>query len=435
MLRTRIAIASMALAASISGASVAQEIDPERPVIAPKRQQGDRTLLTFDASRGDIPWKKHDINPRSEFEAAGVFDVDNDGKLDILSGDTWYNAPDWTPFPVRKLEPMGRTYRSCFATLPVDVNVDGKMDFVSVSYFDKNVGWVENPGKKGASWTFHEIDKPGPSECAVMVDVDGDGELDILPNTVNTVAWYSPGDILGSGPAIIRGWNKHDFGTAGAGHGVGTGDVNGDGKSDLLTPKGWFENPGKPDAKTWAWHADWNLGTTGIQILAKDVDGDGFSDLVFGNGHDYGLFWMKQGRNDKGVATWTRGAIDDKLALAHTLLWADLDGDGRANELVTGTRVYAHETDPGSTDAPVIAYYTFDKSARKWNRHIISQGDPASDAPKDGGKRLAQKDFPPGTAGTGLQMTAIDIDKDGDLDLVCPGKSGLYLFENLSKSK
>ncbi len=62
---------------------------------------------------------------------------------------------------------------------------------------------------------------------------------------------------------------------------------------------------------------------------------------------------------------------------------------------------------------------------------MIFQGEPAKNAPAKGGDRLALKDFPPGTAGTGLQMTAIDIDRDGDLDLVCPGKSGLYLFENL----
>ena len=62
---------------------------------------------------------------------------------------------------------------------------------------------------------------------------------------------------------------------------------------------------------------------------------------------------------------------------------------------------------------------------------MIFQGEPAKNAPKKEEDRLALKDFPPGTAGTGLQMTAVDIDRDGDLDLVCPGKSGLYLFENL----
>src|SRR5450755_3397723 len=103
---------------------------------------------------GDEPrWKKHDINARSVFEGAGAFDVDNDGKIDIVSGDTWYNAPDWTPYPVRKVEVGGRTYRNCFSTLPVDFNGDGNMDFISVAYFGGTVGWVENPGKKGETWT------------------------------------------------------------------------------------------------------------------------------------------------------------------------------------------------------------------------------------------------------------------------------------------
>ena len=77
---------------------------------------------------------------------------------------------------------------------------------------------------------------------------------------------------------------------------------------------------------------------------------------------------------------------------------------------------------------------TYDKAAKHWDKHVIFQGEPAKDAPKEGGKRDAQVDFPAGTAGTGLEMTAIDIDRDGDVDLVCPGKSGLYLFENLTKS-
>ncbi len=392
-------------------------------------------LLVSVSRADDVRWKKHDINAKSVFEAAGVFDVDNDGKLDIVSGDTWYNAPDWKTYPVRKLEPAGRTYRNCFATLPFDVNADGKMDFVSVSYFNKDVFWVENPGKKGETWTYHEIDKPGPSEAAVAVDVDGDGVLDILPNTVNTVVWYSPVDVLESGPTKRMTFLKHNFGNAAAGHGVGTGDVNGDGRSDLLTPKGWFENPGDPKAGTWTWHPDWNLGSTGIQILAKDVDGDGLSDLVYGSGHAFGLFWEKQGKSASGARTWTKATIDDKLSSVHTLLWADLNGDGLANELVTGKRVYAHEIEPGEVEAPVIAYFTYDQTGKKWDRHVIFQGEAATNAPKEGALRDAQKDFPAGTAGTGLQMTAIDIDNDGDLDLVCPGKSGLYLFENLTKSR
>lgn len=389
-------------------------------------------LTAWSALGDDVRWKKHDINAQSVFEGTGVFDVDNDGKLDIVSGDTWYHAPSWTPYPVRKLEAVGRTYRNCFATLPFDVNGDGRTDFVSVSYFGKDVGWVENPGEKGKPWTYHEIDKPGPSEAAVAVDVDGDGKLDILPNTVNVVVWYSP-EPSKDGKGIT--WKKHDLGAAAAGHGVGTGDINGDHRPDLLTPKGWFEAPSDPKGETWAWHPDWNLGSTGIQILARDIDGDGLSDLIYGNGHAFGLFWQKQGKDAQGNRTWTKQIIDPTISSVHTLLWADLDGDGQANELISGKRVYAHEVEPGEVEAPVIAYYTFDKAGQKWARHLIFKGEPAANAPKEKEKRDAQKDFPPGTAGTGLEVSAVDIDGDGDIDLVCPGKSGLYLFENLTRSK
>lgn len=376
---------------------------------------------------GEPKWKKHTINGKSEFEAAGVFDVDGDGKLDIVCGDTWYQAPDWKPHPIREVARVG-TYYNDFAVLPYDVNGDGRLDFVTVSYFEKNVGWVENPGKPGEAWTYHEIDTPGTSEAAVAVDLTGDGIPDVLPNPTNVVAWYEAVP-RADGKGIE--FKKHDFGTEAADHGVGTGDINGDGRLDLLTPKGWFEAPANPSTDKWTWRPDWNLGATGIQILGRDIDGDGLTDLVYGMGHDIGLFWMKQGKAEDGSTTWTKELIDDSIASVHTLLWADLDGDGE-DELVTGTRVYAHEQEPGvTTHNPTVASYRYDRQAKRWNKRVISEGEPAKDAPEDIAKRLALRDFPPGTVGTGLQMTAIDIDGDGDLDLVCPGKSGLYLFENL----
>ncbi|MGC8642912.1 MAG: FG-GAP repeat domain-containing protein, partial [Isosphaeraceae bacterium] len=97
----------------------------------------------------------------------------------------------------------------------------------------------------------------------------------------------------------------------------------------------------------------WSLGATGIQILARDVDGDGLSDLVYGMGHDYGLFWMKQSKSASGERSWTKETIDKTVASVHTLMWADIDGDGKPRELVTGKRVYAHENEPGVTDGSV----------------------------------------------------------------------------------
>ncbi len=337
-----------------------------------------------------------------------------------------YLGPEFTKtFKVRNVSQTG-TYRNCFSTMPMDVNADGKMDYISVGYFTRNVGWVENPGEIGKPWTYHEIDLPGNSEAAVAVDLTGDGKPEILPNSTNVVVFY---ELEKAGPSPK--WRKVDLGTAAAGHGVGSGDVNGDGKVDIITPKGWFEASSDPDAKGWKWHGEFNLGATGIQILGRDVDGDGLADLVYGMGHNRGLYWVKQEKGSGGERTWSKPRlIDDTISSVHTLLWADLDGDGKPNEMVTGKRVYAHEVEPGDVEASQVAYYTFDKDKSSWVKHPIFVGEPAKTAPAEAGKRDAQKDFPPGTAGTGLEMTAIDVDGDGDIDLVCPGKSGLYWFEN-----
>src|SRR3954451_20684624 len=180
-------------------------------------------VLALPTARGaELRWKQHTINGKSEFEAAGVLDVDGDGKLDIVSGDTWYRAPDWTPAHVRDVNRQG-TYYNDFATLPMDVNADGKPDYVTAGYFSRNVGWVENPGVAGKDWTYHEIDLPGTSEAASLVDLNGDGKPDVLPNSTNVVVWYE----LKKGGANPE-WVKHDMGEAAAGHGVGSGDVNGD---------------------------------------------------------------------------------------------------------------------------------------------------------------------------------------------------------------
>ena len=144
-----------------------------------------------------------------------------------------------------------------------------------------------------------------------------------------------------------------------------------------------------------------------------DVNGDGRNDVIAGAGHDYGVFWFEQG--DKGK--WTRRTIDNAWSQAHASTLVDLNGDGR-KDLVTGKRFMAHNGgDPGEKEPLGVYWYEYRPAsaggaAGEWMRHVIEYG---------------------GRIGAGMQIPVIDIDGDGDLDIVCPGKSGLFLVENLTK--
>ncbi|MDQ2839689.1 MAG: VCBS repeat-containing protein [Acidobacteriota bacterium] len=364
-------------------------------------------LLTLSRSRAaqgrpdEIPFAKHTIDLGAS-ETAVFADINHDGKLDIVSGEYWYEAPHWTKHRFRTIEYVNN-YVDDLSTLPLDVDGDGYIDLVTSGWFSKKLAWWHNPGKSGGQWEEHAIELGSPIEFTFLVDLDNDGKRnEILPQFGDNhpLTWYERD---GRG-----GIQKHVVSDRSYGHGIGVGDVNGDGRNDILTSKGWLEAPPDPRRGHWTFHPDWNLGMLGFMHVI-DVNKDGRPDIVTSMAHDYGIFWLEHTADNK----WVRHDIDDSWSQAHCVVLVDFRNSGNLG-LLTGKRFMAHNGhDPGAREPLGVYWYErlLDNKTHnvEWAKHVLDYG---------------------GRIGGGIEIPVADIDGDGDLDFAVGGKSGLFLFTN-----
>lgn len=424
----------------LSGAAVSRTQDPahakEFRMPQPGKGPGGSARVAFLAHRLGT----------DHSEGISMLDMNGDGFVDLLSGAYWYQNPGaggglWTQHQFRTVGVHNEFVSDCGEWI-VDVDHDGLPDVVTAGWISNGLMWYRNPGAQataaGTMWKAEKITDSFDTEGGAFADINGDGKPDVA------LAHYNRAGVLWVDFSKAKPQVHHLGGKAEDGHGIGIADINGDGKPDVLTPHGWFQQIDADNDK-WQWHADWELADAGFPILGYDVNHDGKMDLIYGQGHAYGLYWLEQsGTAERPV--WIRHTIDESFSQSHALALVDVDGDGTP-ELITGKRYRGHAGgDPGSYDPVVLYAYKLPTQGDFASAKEHGAGTPGN-ALKPGPEAMQISDSVTdpvfiritlsenGTASAGTQFVFGDVDKDGDIDVASAGKLGVHLMENLQVNK
>ncbi|MCE9568354.1 MAG: VCBS repeat-containing protein [Planctomycetes bacterium] len=394
-------------------------------------------------AESNITWKKTVLDPKFRSEGVAVADVNKDGKIDVLNGEYWYEAPDWKPHemqPPADFKDGLSNYSRVFACWTDDFNGDGFADLLVIAFPGEPCYWMENPkgqaeeGSKPLHWKKHIIWHSACNETPIYTDLLGNGKRVLLmgaqpkgKGNEGQMAYFTPGSdptalwemhpiSEPSTPAKVEngkevaGTRKEIPGTQRFSHGLGVGDVNGDKRSDVLCTGGWWEQPEKAYGKTpWVFHPA-SLGEACADMFAYDMDGDGKNDIISTSAHKFGIWWHKQRGSEKDAnPTFQKMDLFPKLVSeSHAAHFVDIDGDGRP-DLVTGKRWWSHgKSEPGS-DGPAMIY---------WFKNT------------KGADGIAQ--FTPmpidDDSGIGTQFEVADINGDKLLDVISSNKKGVRVI-------
>jgi hypothetical protein len=360
-----------------------------------------------------IHFKKHVVCPQFIAEGAATGDVNHDGKEDILAGNYWWEAPLWKRHLLHAdtLDPVPG-YSTSFINFCMDVNNDGWKDLIR---FDQPGGicrWYENPKNKPGLWRGYTILPNAGMESPALADIDGDGRMDLVCNNINSkqVIWLQPpftkDDTVWKRHVIsddsVRATNRYT-------HGLGWGDVNRDGRNDVIIKTGWWESPVDVDTEGWVFHPA-NLGEDGANMFAFDADEDGDQDIISSSAHQYGTWWHEQITDTNGNSNWVTHEISKLFSQSHCLAFQDMNGDGHP-DLVTGKRYLAHQDghDPGSYEPSVLYWFEYIPGKNpQWIPHQIDND-----------------------SGIGNNITVKDINGDRLPDIIVSNKKGVFFFEQV----
>jgi hypothetical protein len=369
--------------------------------------------LAFSQSP-QVRFKRTQLDDKFRSEGVAVADFNKDGKPDIAAGFVWYEAPDWKMHQLTEklpeYDPKG--YSNAFCCFAEDVNGDGWSDLLVVDFPGTPTWWFENPKETGKLWPKHTVTPVTNNESPQYLDLDGDGKRELIfgfaPSTKDsdgpdrqvgfarpTKTPTEPWTLTAVSEKGVQGAKKYD-------HGIGVGDINSDGRKDIMVASGWWEAPAAASDTPWKFHAA-NFGQA-AQMYAYDFDGDGDSDVITSSPHAFGLWWHEQ----VGPNQWKQHEIDKTFSQIHGVMLADMNGD-KLPDIICGKRWWAHAAgDPGVNDPAVFYWFELKRENGKpvWTPHEFDHN-----------------------SGPGTQFEVADVNGDGLLDVISSNKKGVHYFQ------
>jgi hypothetical protein len=381
-------------------------------------------------------FKKIQLSEHFWAEGANFGDFNKDGKMDVVAGPYWWEGPDFTKrhtyaddsktSKIKKPDGSEATipgykgalsteneYSKNFFAFAHDFNADGWTDILILGFPGEASWWFENPQGKDGLWKQHTALDVTDNESPTFLDLTGDGKPEIVCMSGGFLGYAEPD---WNNPTAK--WNWHNISPKGPWqrftHGFGVGDVNGDGRLDVLEKDGWWEQPA-----TLAGDPVWNkhdalFGSGGAQMFAYDVNGDGKNDVITSlQAHGYGLAWFEQTNDgwNKHVIVGTKPEENPQgvvFSQPHALDLVDMNGDG-LKDIVTGKRFWAHgpggDAEPNAT--PVLYWFELKREGGKGSyvAHLIDDN-----------------------SGIGTQVVAGDVNGDKKPDVVVGNKRGAFVF-------